>query len=448
MGTCCQVRSLNQVDHLEFNQKVPLKVLQRDRKGNYIGYNTLNLDLPGPISQLHKIFTICKSKYRASGCILPGKDPEGEYQKDCQDSYTFTSKDNIFFSALFDGHGKEGTKVSHFCRDFMLQYFNVHTNEFENDAKAEISEMFKHCDDALNKDIIDSSLSGTTAVVVIVNSAGIHVASLGDSRAILATIPKDSINIPIPSANSPYRRPIPPSRLLNAISLTIDQKPNHQIELERIRKSGGVVERVTNSNGLPIGPYRVWKRKGTLPGLAMSRSLGDKLAHEIGVISEPILNSFELYSSFDQFIILASDGVWDVMDNFEVVNLVEKFRNRCRSTGSSYPARISNSTIARILCEEARYRWLGIVEEEDVMIDDISCVVMELTAVVPEIPGESIGIADRDLAKVMSIVVQGSFNIEDYIASRKDPTRGSVISTLEDVRLGQDLEKIIRKKKI
>ena len=30
-----------------------------------------------------------------------------------------------------------------------------------------------------------------------------------------------------------------------------------------------------------------------------------------------------------------------------------------------------------MVCEEARYRWLSIVEEEDVFIDDISCVVVE-----------------------------------------------------------------------
>ena len=31
-----------------------------------------------------------------------------------------------------------------------------------------------------------------------------------------------------------------------------------------------------------------------------------------------------------------------------------------------------------MLCEEARHRWFTIVEEEDVLIDDISCVVIEL----------------------------------------------------------------------
>lgn len=208
----------------------------------------------------------------------------------------------------------------------------------------------------MNSTKIDASLSGSTVVVLVLNSTGIHVGSLGDSRAVLATIPKDSFEIPLPSSTLPYRHPIQPTRLLNAIALTIDQKPNHELELLRIKEAGGVVQRVTNEIGIPIGPYRVWKRRGNVPGLAMSRSIGDKIAHEIGVISSPVITSFEYYSLYDQFIIAASDGIWDVMDNFEVVNLVEKFRNNSRNAGSLYPAKISNSTIARILCEEARYR--------------------------------------------------------------------------------------------
>eukprot|EP00873_Tetraselmis_striata_P002259 jgi/Tetstr1/422523/TSEL_001284.t1 len=48
-------------------------------------------------------------------------------------------------------------------------------------------------------------------------------------------------------------------------------------------------------------------------GLAMSRALGDKIAHTVGVISEPGISVLELYPA-DQFIILASDGVWEFID--------------------------------------------------------------------------------------------------------------------------------------
>ena len=49
---------------------------------------------------------------------------------------------------------------------------------------------------------------------------------------------------------------------------------------------------------------------------------------------------------------------------------------------NSYPTgtdvNSSNTCISQIVCEEARMRWYTIVEEEDVMIDDISCIVLEI----------------------------------------------------------------------
>ena len=42
---------------------------------------------------------------------------------------------------------------------------------------------------------------------------------------------------------------------------------------------------VIEFNGDPIGPYRVWLKNENVPGLAMSRSVGDRVAHSVGVIS-------------------------------------------------------------------------------------------------------------------------------------------------------------------
>ena len=40
-------------------------------------------------------------------------------------------------------------------------------------------------------------------------------------------------------------------------------------------------------NGEPIGPHRVWLKHENFPGLAMSRSMGDMVAGQVGVIHEP-----------------------------------------------------------------------------------------------------------------------------------------------------------------
>ena len=69
------------------------------------------------------------------------------------------------------------------------------------------------------------------------------------------------------------------------------------------------------------------------------------------------------------------------MENQEVVDFIEAYRNSCLKGSSLRVAekvKPETCTVAQLLCEEARTRWLSIVEEEDVLIDDISCVVVEL----------------------------------------------------------------------
>ena len=423
MGNCCGNR-LAYLEDLDYKQTIELKIIERDRAGNCMGKALVFFGLTSPVDQIQSLMSLLKTTMRISGCVLPGLDPREEIDKDCQDSFGFLNKDNSLLCILFDGHGKTGRKVSLYCRDFMLAYFERNSEDFEMDPKSSIFEMMEQCDATLSASGIECTLSGATAVVVLINSLGIHAGSVGDSRAVLGSLPKDNTQtVPVPTKRIPFRRPVLPTRTLNAIALTVDQKPNHDEELQRILGAGGVVEKLADEIGRPIGPYRVWKKKGNLPGLAMSRSLGDRAAHEIGVISTPIYHSFQLFLGFDSFIVLASDGVWDVMENWEVVNFVEKFRNNSKNGGSEYPARLSNSSIARLLCEEARYRWLGVVEEEDVMIDDISCVIVEFISV-----GESQGGApgQRGVADYKSFSIDNPKVIEGANAVRKDPKRGSM----------------------
>lgn len=82
---------------------------------------------------------------------------------------------------------------------------------------------------------------------------------------------------------------------LEALQLSKDHKPSNEEEKARIEKSGGKVEKYIEK-GMRIGPYRVWKKGESYPGLAMSRSIGDLIASKIGVICTPgkkIKNLFE-----------------------------------------------------------------------------------------------------------------------------------------------------------
>lgn len=53
----------------------------------------------------------------------------------------------------------------------------------------------------------------------------------------------------------------------------------------------------------------------TMPGLAMARSIGDRLAKRVGVIATPIVRKVSLDPASDPLIILASDGVWEFLES-------------------------------------------------------------------------------------------------------------------------------------
>lgn len=177
------------------------------------------------------------------------------------------------------------------------------------------------------------------------------------------------------------RRSVSLESPLIAVQMTKDHKPEDPEELKRITEAGGIVRRLMNPEGRNVGPWRVWQKNTNHPGLAMSRSIGDIIGHEIGVSNSPTVSMYRRVPESDSFIIAGTDGIWDVMENQEAVDYVEAYRDsslRGTKTPSEEKCQPANTCIAQLLCEEARARWLFVVEEEDVLIDDISCVVLEL----------------------------------------------------------------------
>lgn len=224
---------------------------------------------------------------------------------------------------------------------------------------------------------------------MFVSAGCIYSGSVGDSRAVLGTLKLPQI-LPVPTAEFVDkkileevrgRRSSKPDIKIKPLQLTKDQKPNDREERIRIESSGGRVQRLLDEFGKKIGPYRVWEKSGNYPGLAMSRSIGDLVAKRIGVANTPVCTYHEINSNDDLFFVLGSDGLWDVMDNEDVINFVECYRELCTNetlNANGGEITVNNSCIAQILAEEARLRWYSIVEEEDVCIDDITCIVIEI----------------------------------------------------------------------
>lgn len=69
---------------------------------------------------------------------------------------------------------------------------------------------------------------------------------------------------------------------------------------------------------------RIYVRARMYPGLSISRSLGDILAHHIGVTSEPKIKKINITAS-DKFIAIATDGIWDFLEFEEVIEIINDY---------------------------------------------------------------------------------------------------------------------------
>ena len=147
----------------------------------------------------------------------------------------------------------------------------------------------------------------------------------------------------------------------NIIQLSIDQKPENKEEKERIEKNGGELRKIIQNNE-EIGPIRVWAKGKKYPGIAMSRSIGDSVANEIGVFSLPEIKEFYIQSNC-KFIVIGSDGLWEFLENEKVVRYVNKFND----------VMFINEYIENLVDKAVKY-W----EKYDVIVDDITCILVVL----------------------------------------------------------------------
>ena len=203
------------------------------------------------------------------------------------------------FFGVFDGHG--GSACADFLRDNLHQYI-VRTRFFPFQPKEAIIEGFERAE----KEFLERAeattpvdKSGSCAIIALIVGDICYVANLGDSRAVMSSEAGCKI-----------------------YPLSKDHKPFEEEELKRIIANGGkIYQSVSQVNSNPVlGPYRV------LPGrLSVSRTIGDieaKFASYGGndkvLISIPEVKAFKIHPEYE-FIILASDGIFDKLSNKEVI---------------------------------------------------------------------------------------------------------------------------------
>ncbi|OMJ73820.1 hypothetical protein SteCoe_27402 [Stentor coeruleus] len=455
MGNCVPRKYKNKQINLTLSADIlcryPRTGNVKIRFKNYIGKVTneqiIDFTVTEPSTLASGILPVGGGKVFLSLCILPGMDTRNPGSKVCQDNAFYLSDDNSLLFVLLDGHGNEGEKIVQFCQQIVENLYKTRKDIQEKNPFEFFTLITETCDQELEKKSsgLNASFSGSTGVFIYMTENIIYSGSVGDSRAVLGTTELPEI-IPVPSAiladkqilqEVRERRNSNPEIKIWPLQLTKDQKPQDEEEKKRIEKSGGRVQRLLDEFGKRIGPYRVWDKNGNYPGLAMSRSLGDLVAKRIGVISTPYCTAHDVNKECDLFLIIASDGLWDVMDNEDVVNFVECFRRKSRAdivSNLGEEITLKNSCIAQILAEEARLRWFSIVEEEDVTIDDITCAVIEIQASGHTLVHHTKRPLPEEISLPLELTQEMEFKRAPSIkeVTIRDPKRSSVVS--EDVQ--------------
>jgi len=283
-----------------------------------------------------------KSSFRFAIRTRAGVAPNGT-RKINQDSFIFHTnygkKSDRYLLGVCDGHGMNGHFVSGFVKETLPMYLLADPN-FDSDLGQAFVNSFELCQQKLLVADFDCKFSGTTSVVLMIDGKRIITANAGDSRGILGCYNSKGWGYKL---------------------LSNDHKPDTPQEAQRILRSGGRIEPFKDYDGSFVGPSRVWLSSQDIPGLAMSRSLGDFVAASVGVSCIPEIKEFTIAPE-DRFMIVASDGVWEFIESIDVVKIIAPFYESNNVEGA-----------CDYLLGVSLKRWQ---EEEEVVVDDITLIII------------------------------------------------------------------------
>lgn len=227
---------------------------------------------------------------------VKGRRPTMEDRFSIVDDESPTEKRFVGF-AVYDGHG--GPYLANYAERYILPSIirNYLSSSDEEKASVNISqilseEIVRNDEMAMQEGGIGQDLSGSTALVGVLHKDKLYIANVGDSRAVATKT--DTLD--------------------EALQITMDHKPNQERELKRIKAAGGWVA----FNG-------VWRVGGIL---AVSRALGDAYLKKVGwLTATPDVFVIDLKRLPIQYVIMASDGLWDVFSSQEAVEFVSPYIN-------------------------------------------------------------------------------------------------------------------------
>ena len=274
---------------------------------------------------------------------------DGENDKEHnQDSFfiknDFAGHKDYKYLSVCDGHGVEGHNVSSFIKKLLPEELSSNLKKYDliNDTsnvhEIIIDTFLLTNEQLVDNESINSIFSGTTCVSVIYTPQKLICPNIGDSRAVLARIESNN---------------------LIAVNLSRDHKPTEKDEANRIYENEGRIQPFIEE-GEFIGPERVWVKEDDVPGLAMTRSFGDRVAATVGVISEPEIIEYD-FKGDEKFMLIASDGVWEFISSEECMNMIKVFYDKGNFEGC-----------CEWIYEESKKRWM----KEEEVVDDITMILV------------------------------------------------------------------------
>ena len=256
---------------------------------------------------------------------IPFKDNMEDVSKTIEN---FNNNPNYLLFTLYDGHG--GSEIAKYCKDNFPLNFSKLINNLKNildnynlieREKRLISniELFlktSYLKTDENSKVVKNHQAGSTSLTAFFvydnNKKYLFVANLGDSTAYLV--------------NKNYTK-----------KLSFDHLCTDYSESKRVTSTGGY-----------IFANRV------MGELMVTRAFGDHKLKLFGVSSEPSIH-MRIINEDDQWLILASDGIWDVISEKDLKDICGNIK--------------SAEEYSKILCKIAVYRGSK---------DNISCIVIKL----------------------------------------------------------------------
>uniref|UniRef100_A0A8C1PNP8 Protein phosphatase, Mg2+/Mn2+ dependent, 1Db n=1 Tax=Cyprinus carpio TaxID=7962 RepID=A0A8C1PNP8_CYPCA len=261
------------------------------------------------------------------------------------------SRRSVAFFAVFDGHG--GREAALFARDHLWDFLKKQRGFWSKDYRkvcAAIRKGFIACHHAMWKKLPEwpktltglPSTSGTTASVVVIRGDRMFVAHVGDSSVVLGV------------------REDPSDKVIKAVEVTQDHKPELPKEKQRIEGLGGSVVKKSGVNRVVWkrprlthnGPVRRSTPIDQIPFLAVARALGDLWSYdfysgEFVVSPEPDTSVVTLDPKRHRYIIVGSDGLWNMVPPQEAVTVCQSHDEAVAPFGMSVARRLGCHALMR-----------------------------------------------------------------------------------------------------